>query len=225
MMGRSGFRAHFFKEKWNPWAPVLILVATFVVFSPALRNDFVNWEDDVNVTENPFVKQLNGENIKGLFKQTITGGYRPLATLTFALEHHFFGLNPLVYHLNNILLHLLCTLLFYIFLRKMGAGLIIAFVAAMLFGIHPMRVESVAWITERKDVLYSLFFLTSMILYLKWYRDRRLLFYFLALVAFILALLSKIQAVALPIVLLLMDFYHERTFRLKHLTDKIPFLL
>jgi tetratricopeptide (TPR) repeat protein len=215
----------FSTAKMNRWAPVLILAATFLVFSPTLRNEFVNWEDDVNVTENPFIKQLNAENIKGLFKQTITGGYRPLATLTYAVEHHFFGLNPLVYHLNNILLHLLCTLLFYVFLRRMGASLFISFCAAMLFGIHPMRVESVAWVTERKDVLYSLFFLLSMILYLQWYRKKRLLFYLLALAAFILALLSKIQAVALPVILLLMDYYHEKRFSLRQLIDKTPFLI
>ncbi|NLO67755.1 MAG: tetratricopeptide repeat protein [Bacteroidales bacterium] len=205
--------------------PSVVLIVTFFVFSPALQNGFVNWEDDVNVTENPYIRELNADNLRNIFTQTITGGYRPLPTLTYAIEYQLFRLNPLGYHLSNILLHLLATGLFYLLLRKLGANLFIACLATLLFGIHPMRVESVVWITERKDVLYSSLFLLSIILYIYWLQKKRLLFYLLALAVFIMALLSKIQAVALPIILIGLDYYHHKELKFRHLWNKIPFLI
>ena len=134
-------------------------------------------------------------------------------------------MKPGVFHFNNILLHVLCTLLVYIFMRKMGMNLFISLAVTLLFGIHPMRVESVAWITERKDVLYGSFYLLSLISYIEFYKSKRQLFYFLALTAFILALLSKIQAVTLPLILLLIDYYLCEKFTFKQILNKIPFFI
>ncbi len=213
-------------EKKKEWLLlVLVLLVTSLFFWPVLKNDFVNWEDDVNITHNPYVKELNAANIKNIFTQTLTGGYRPLATLSFAIEYHFFGLKPGVYHFNNLLLHLLCTMLVFIFLRKLGTGLFITTVAALLFGIHPMRVESVAWITERKDVLYGFFYLLAMIGYIAFVKKRKPVFYILALLAFVFSLMSKIQAVTLPLVLILIDYNFSGRFRFRQIIDKIPFFL
>lgn len=216
-------RTGFFKKEWIFLA--VILLVTFAVFSPALKNDFVNWDDGENISDNPNVTELNAAGIKGMFSTSITGGYTPLTTLSFATEIHFFGMKPAVFHFNNILLHVLCTLLVFIFLRSLGMSLFISLAAALLFGIHPMRVESVAWISERKDVLYSLFFLLSMISYIKYYSGKKVVFYFLALLAFVFALLTKIQAVSLPLILLLIDYYLDGKFRFKQIPDKIPFFL
>lgn len=202
-----------------------ILVVTFLVFSPVLKCDFVNWDDDVNVTINPNVKELNGTSIKNIFTHTVIGGYTPLTTLSFAVENRFFGMKPGVFHFNNLLLHLMCTMLVFVFMRKLETNLFVSFVVTFLFGIHPMRVESVAWITERKDVLYSFFFLLSLISYLAFFKSKRLIFYFLALSAFIFALLSKIQAVSLPLILLLIDYFFGKKFQFKQVLDKIPFFI
>ncbi len=203
----------------------LILVLTFLIFSPALKGDFVNWDDDVNVTNNENVKTLSSESVKNMFTQTVIGGYTPLTTLSFALEHHFFGLDAGVFHLNNLLLHLLCTALVFFWMRQLGLNLFVAAVATLLFGIHPMRVESVAWITERKDVLYSCFFLLSLMSYTAFRKSNRRIFYFLSLLVFVLSLLSKIQAVSLPLILILIDYFFEGKFRLRQLWNKIPFFL
>jgi tetratricopeptide (TPR) repeat protein len=211
------------KKEWI-WV-ALILVVTFITFSPSLKNGFVNWDDDENITQNSNIQELNAANLKGIFSSTITGGYTPLTSLTFAIETHFFGMKPGVFHFNNILLHLLCTLLVFIFLRKLGSSLFITVVATLLFGIHPMRVESVTWITERKDVLYGFFYLLSLILYVTYYKSRKRVYYFLAIFSFVFALISKIQAVSLPLLLLLTDFYFEKRFTLKQVWDKVPFFV
>lgn len=216
-------RKDIFKQEWLLVA--FILLITFLVFSPVLKYDFVNWDDDVNVTINPNVRELNAASVKEIFSHTVIGGYTPLTTLSFAVENRFFGMKPGVFHLNNLLLHLLCTMLVFVFMRKMETNLFVSFVVTFLFGIHPMRVESVAWITERKDVLYSFFFLLSLISYLVFYKSKRLVFYFLALSAFIFALLSKIQAVSLPLILLLIDYFFEKKFQFKQVWNKIPFFI
>ena len=216
-------RTEIFKKDW-PYVACILLV-TFLVFSPALKNDFVNWDDDVNVTINPNVSDLNSGSIQNIFTHSVIGGYTPLTTLSFAVENRVFGMKPGMFHFDNLLLHLLCTMLVYILMRKLGLNLFIAFVVTFLFGIHPMRVESVAWITERKDVLYSFFYLLSLISYLTFYKSKRLIFYFLALSAFIFALLSKIQAVSLPLILLLFDYFFENKFRFRQVLDKIPFFI
>jgi protein O-mannosyl-transferase len=196
-----------------------------VVFLPAIRNGFVNWDDDHNVTMNSNVQQMNATGLKGIFTSSVTGGYTPLTSLTFMLEYHFFGLKPAVYHVNNLLLHVLCTLLVFLLLRKLGTSLFTAFAAALLFGVHPMRVESVAWVSERKDVLYGLFYLLSLIHWVRYRKEGGRKFYYLALVLFVPALLSKIQAVTLPLVMVMVDYYLDKRFQWKQLTDKIPFFL
>lgn len=201
----------------------LTLSITLLVFYPAVNYDFVNWDDDRNITINQNIQNLNRESIQNMFSTTVTGGYTPLTSLTFALEHHFFGLNPKVYHINNILLHLLCTALVFLLLKQVGASLFITFIVTLLFGIHPMRVESVAWITERKDTLYTLFFLLALMAYIRYRQKGNIRFYFLSLFIFVFSLLSKIQAVTLPLVLILADYYLDKKFDLRKLWDKAPF--
>lgn len=226
--GSKESQAGFF----NSWTPrmeriglVLILIFTFFMFYPSVQYDYVNWDDDVNVTINPNVQQLDKESVKSMFTSTVIGGYTPLTTLTFALEVNQWGLNPKVHHLNNILLHLLCTMLAFILLKSLGINSFIVVVATFLFAIHPMRVESVVWITERKDVLYGAFFLLSAILYIRFSTTGKYLYYVLALLAFILALLSKIQAVSLPLALLAVDFFREGRFTFRQILNKVPFFI
>jgi tetratricopeptide (TPR) repeat protein len=206
----------------------ILLLLTFFAFFPSLRNGYMpTWDDDKYVVNNPLVKELNLNSVAKMFTRPVNGSYVPLPLLTFSLEQQFFGDNPFPRHLTNLLLHLLCTALVFQILRMLKINLLYAAFGALLFGIHPMRVESVAWISERKDVLYSLFYLASMLFYIRHLqkqdegsRNRTLSYIF-----FILALFSKIEAVTLPLCLLLIDFYSKRPLKLRLIVEKIPYFI
>jgi tetratricopeptide (TPR) repeat protein len=189
---------------------------TFAVFLPSLQNGFISWDDNLIVTVNPQVVNWSWENTKNIFASFHYGLYHPLVILSFAAEHLFFGFNPFVYHLNNLLLHVLNSVLVFSIILMLGGNLMTALVTALLFGIHPTRVESVAWIMERKDVLYTLFFLGAMIFYLR----KNLA---VSLWLFFLSLLSKAMAISLPFVLLLCDYLQGRKIDREALKEKIPF--
>jgi protein O-mannosyl-transferase len=208
-------------KKWF-WGGIFIAAFTFLLFSPSLKYEFVNWDDDVNIYENEHVVRFD---VNGIFTDHVIGNYNPLTTLTFALEYQMAGENPFLYHLNNLLLHVLCTLVVFLLMRKMGLSFLVSFLVALLFGIHPMRVESVVWVTERKDVLFSAFFLLSLIFYTDYLEKKKNLFFILSLGVFVFALLSKIQAVALAPTLLLIDYWYNRKIDRKLILEKIPFFL
>lgn len=206
-----------------------LLIITFIVFGPSLSNDFVNWDDDVNILENPNLAAFDWQNIKAIFASNVIGGYNPLTILTFSIEKHILGdgeLKPFIFHFNNLLLHLLCVLFVYRILVYLKLSRNAALVGALLFAIHPMRVESVAWATERKDVLFGAFYFAAVITYIKHLKrnDEASNKYFIyTIVLFTLSLLSKIQAVALPLTLLALDYYFKRPLSLKLIYEKIPF--
>jgi tetratricopeptide (TPR) repeat protein len=202
-----------------------ILAITLFLFAPTFNFSFVNWDDDVNLTNNPNVTQLNKQTINNIFTETVIGGYTPLTTLSFALEYISVGLKPGPYHVHNVILHLICVFLVYILMRQIGMNLFISGLTALLFGIQPMRVESVAWVTERKDVLYSVFFLASTICYIAYRKSKNLFYYFISIFLFILSLLSKIQAVSLPLALIAIDYLMDKRLNRKLLWNKIPFLV
>ena len=151
--------------------------------------------------------------------------YHPLTVLSDAIEYKFFGLNPFIYHFDNLLLHLINTFLVFVFIHKLSSRLLVAFVTSLLFGIHPLHVESVTWVSERKDVLYALFFLLALVSWLnyKMKGDRR--FYFLTMILFILSCLSKGMAVTFSIIIILVDYLITKKINYKILIDKIPFLI
>ncbi len=203
-----------------------ILIVTTAAFLPSLNNDFVNWDDDVNVTENPKIKDLSWGNVKRIFtSRHPLDYYKPLTELSYALEYHFFGLEPRPYHSTNLILHLLNSLLVFwlIFLltEKVGVSLI----AALLFGVHPLHVESVAWVNQRKDLLYGFFFLGALISYLFYLKKLEIKYYYLSLFLFFISLLPKPQGVVLPLVLLLFDYFFGRKFDRRRFHEKIPFFL
>ncbi len=139
-----------------------ILTITFISFSPSLKNDFANWDDNFYVTENPLIMELSWKSIKTIFNQYYIGHYHPLTLLSYSLEYYFFKLNPLVYHLTNLILHLMNGLLVFLMILMLKGGVLTSLVVSLLFGIHRLQVESVVWISERKDVLYTFFFLGSL---------------------------------------------------------------
>ncbi len=225
----------------NNWIALFgILAITLLCFTTAIPNDFVNWDDDRNFYENDNITTLNKtnfwKNTKQIFQDDVIGGYNPLSIWTFALEQRIYstsnkgnynGLdNPSGWHRDNVLLHLMCTLFVFLIGRKLGLKLWACVLFAALFGIHPMRVESVAWVTERKDVLFGVFYLAAMYYYLKYVTEEKKISYMAIIwITFILSLFSKIQAVIFPITMVLIDYYFDGKLDIKKMLRKIPFFL
>ncbi len=201
-----------------------ILIITTLVFLPSLNNGFLNWDDQAYVTQNQSIRELSFKNLKNIFTSTFLGLYMPIVILSHTVEFHFFNLNPLPYHTHNLILHLInCILIFYLILI-LSKSYSISLLTTLLWGVHPLRVESVAWISDRKDLISSIFLLIALILYLI-YREKpkkRIFFYF-SLIIFIFALLSKITTVIFPLILILFDFYFEGNINKKKIIEKVPF--
>jgi protein O-mannosyl-transferase len=198
--------------KWKPgFLTLLLLGIVFLAVSPCLNNGFTNFDDDVYVTQNPMIRGLSWRGAAGIFaNMRYAVIYTPLVFLTYAVEYAFSGLNPAVYHATNVILHLLNCYLVFVFILLLSKKKSVAFLTALMFGMHPLHVESVAWISERKDVLYAVFFLSSVVCYLYSLGPGRSKFRYGAAALFILALLAKPVAVVLPAVLLLCDYYLGR---------------
>lgn len=194
-------------------------------FWPVLNNGFTNWDDDKHLTENILVRSVSIENVKQIFKSSVNRVYIPLTLFSFALEYHFFQYNPLIYHVTNLLLHIGVVALIILFLFNLGLSLRVATIAGCLFAIHPMHVESVAWVTERKDVLYSFFYMFSLLMYCQYVDQFKKRYYFLSIFFGFLSILSKPMALSLPLVMLLCDWIKRRKFDRGSLFDKIPHFL
>jgi len=211
--------------KPNNWkyylALICIILITFIAYLPVLQNGFV-WDDQLYIISNTL---LNPVNLVKIFSQNVGGNYHPITILALAAEFHFFGLDEAGYHTINLLLHLMNVILvFYtVFLLSDKVG--VALIVSLLFGIHPLHVESVAWVSELKDLLYTFFFLASYYFYLKYLSVPRQKYYVLALLLFAVSLLSKAMAASLPLLLVLTDYFKGRNINLKTLTEKIPFFL
>jgi protein O-mannosyl-transferase len=205
---------------------LLILLFTFLVHSSSIFNGFLIWDDDRNVYQNPAITVLNFQHIKQIFSTYYIGMYQPLTTLSYALNFKLTGMNPAGFHVGNILFHLLNTLLVFFFIRGISNKTAPALLTALFFGIHPMFVESVAWVSERKDVLYAFFFLLSLIFYVEYVRKKKgVLLLLLSFLMFGCSVLSKSTALLLPLLLILIDWYLKRNFDWKQLTEKILFLI
>ena len=203
---------------------VLLALAVFAVFGQTLRHGFVNFDDDLYVYQNPVVlKGLTFQGVSYVFTHQMCDYYHPLTMLSLMLDNQVYRLNAGGYHLTNVLLHAATTILLFLVLRRMtgtrtdkssGAAATqasalwpSAFVAAV-FAIHPLRVESVAWVTERKDVLSGLFFVLTLGAYVRYARTSfSLVRYLTVILPFALGLLSKPSLVTLPFLLLLLDYW------------------
>lgn len=211
----------------------VILLITFIAFLPSLRNGFVLWDDPEYTFENPLLKNFSISKIFS-FSTFYMGNYHPLTILWLHWEILLFpkgdpglynGLNPFWFHLNNFLLHVLnAALVFYVIYELLGKkSWKIAGITALLFGIHPMHVESVAWVSEIKDVLYGAFFLGALLTYIRYIKGRNIILLILTFILFILSNLAKGQAVTLPVILLLIDYYLGRKFTRSAILEKVPF--
>jgi tetratricopeptide (TPR) repeat protein len=222
-------------------APLLLVSAVLACFLPALQGAFLVWDDDLNFTDNPSYRGLGPSQLWWMFTSFHEGHYQPLSWVTLGVDYLLWGMNPTGYHLTNVLLHaanaVACWALVTALLRRalpqpVPAALApAALVGALGFAIHPLRVESVAWVSERRDVLSGLFYLLTLLAYLRAAAEPaagRLRWLALSVGAFTLSLLSKAWGITLPAVLVAFDVYPLRRFGRERtagvLVEKLPFV-
>jgi len=237
-MARRRRKGHAHDVSVSPPAPApksskkyaLVLVAlglSVALFLPSLSNDFVSLDDPVYVIENATIKAWSLQNLQAIFTEPVVGTYLPLTMLSYMIDYQLFGLNPLGYHLTNLVLHLSCTWLVFLLIDRLVGDAVVAFVTATLFGIHTMHVESVSWISARKDVLYGVGFLGALYLYVCHVRTGKSfsIYYWASLMAFVLSALSKAQAALLPVFLILVEFTLKPGLSVKALARTLPFFV
>jgi tetratricopeptide (TPR) repeat protein len=205
-------------------AMAAVLIATAILYSPVLNHQFTNWDDDRQITGNADIRDLSLAGIRKIFTSTTVTLYQPLTSLGFAVEYHFAGLDPRVFHAVDVLFHLANTLLVYVFIQRLCGKKTVAVIVAALFAVHPLQVEVVAWACSLSILLPSLLYLTAMILYLTYARTGKWRYLVAVGVLFPVALLAKISAATLPLVLLVIDFYLQRRPIRRILLEKVPLL-
>lgn len=205
------------------YKPIDILICfffvliTFCVYSQVKDHAFVDYDDDSYVTENSNVqKGLTKESVVWAFKTTFVGNWHPLTWLSHMLDVQLFGMNSGAHHLINVLFHILNTLLLFLVFRWMTGEIWRSCFVAALFAFHPLHVESVAWVAERKDVLSTFFWMLTMCSYALYAERSRRSMYLLSLLFFMLGLMSKPMLVTLPFVLLLLDYWPLRRFQFRY---------
>lgn len=209
----------------------VLITITAAIYFRSLNNRFTNWDDDHYIIENADIKTFHGDSLSYTFKKIFhtyeQGNYHPLTMLSYCLDYERSQLNPKSYHVTNLMLHLLNVLLVFCFIWLLTKQKWVAFITALLFSVHPMHVESVAWVSERKDVLYSFFYLSALCTYIFYLQKEKnkALFYALTFLLFIFAVLSKAMAVSLPIAFFAIDYFLDRKITLKNSLEKAPFLV
>jgi tetratricopeptide (TPR) repeat protein len=206
-------------------ASVILAAAVVVAFLPSLDNAFVSWDDPGYVLDVPQIQSLNTDTVAWAMTTLHKSNWHPLQWLTYAVDFQWSGFDPFGYHLTNLVLHVLsAVLLFWVLIALTGAPWR-SLVVAALFALHPMRVESVAWISERKDVLCTFFWIATMGAYARYARERSLANGGLVVLGFLLALMSKPMAATLPMALLLLDYWPLRRLSWKAVAEKVPLVL
>ena len=189
-------------------AALLLIASTLLVYAPIKDFQFINYDDNLYVTSNPWVKQgLTWQSARWAMTTLEAAFWHPLTWLSHMLDTQLFGLNPAGHHVTNLLLHLVNVLLFFWVLHQMTGALWPSALVAALFALHPLNVESVAWVAERKNVLSTLFWLLTMAAYLRYVRNPDWGRYLGMMGIFVLGLMAKPMLVTLPCVLLLLDYW------------------
>ena len=216
-------------DKASPAAVIfsllIISIVTSIVYLPSLGNGFTNWDDIYYIHKNDSIKDIAWDNVANIFARPALKMYNPLVVFSFALNYSAGELNPFGYHLTNLIFHVLNSVLVFFLIRGLETRISIAFISALLFGVHPIHVESVAWVSERKDVLSTFFFLGGLLFYLKYLKSQKGVFYYSCLLAVVLSLLCKPIAILFPVAMILIDNCFERPFKRKVVLEKLPFLV
>jgi protein O-mannosyl-transferase len=196
----------------------VLAVITWLIFGQTLAHDFVNYDDEIYVYDNAKVAAgFSLQNIGWAFTHTVCANWHPLTVISHMLDCQLYGLKPAGHHFTNVLLHTIAVILLFLVLRQMTGTLWRSAFVAVLFAIHPLHVESVAWISERKDVLSAVFFMLTLGAYTRYIRTLSLTSYLFVLLLLTFGLMSKPILVTVPFVLLLLDYWP-----LKRFTSETP---
>jgi len=196
------------EKKYKYLIVIFLIVVSFIAFGRILGNDFINFDDNVYITENNYIKAgFTSETIKWAFSAVVSSNWHPLTLLSHALDWSLFGANAAGHHLMSLLWHIGSAILLFLFLIKTTGSLWPGAFVAALFALHPLRVESVAWVAERKDVLSMFFGMATLYAYAYYVEKPQISKYFICLILFVLSLMSKPMLVTLPFVFLLLDYW------------------
>jgi protein O-mannosyl-transferase len=218
-----------------------ILLPVLLVYSPVFNNQYLNWDDEGYICDNADIQEISCNNVYNWFSKSYLDTYLPLTIGSFAIDNAIDKLNPRVSTTHNLILHLSNALLIFWFIllilqttnqdqpgeqSNKTSHYILAYITALLFGLHPLNVESVAWISERKNVLSFFFFLLSLISYINYIKRNKPGFYFLSLLLFIFALFSKGTATSLTLCIIATDYLFKRKlYSIRVMLEKVPFLI
>lgn len=209
-----------FISRYSEWLVVAgICILTYFFFREILNNKLTNWDDLGYIITNQLIKDPSFEGLKKIFStdNPVMGNYHPLTIMIYWIEYSHYGLEPWIYHFDSLICHILVTIAVYLFVRILTRRPVAAGVAALLFGLHPMHVESVAWAAGRKDLIYGLFYILSLMAYVYYVRglaaNKKSAWYWYAgtIVLFATSLLAKAVGVTLPITFFLIDYLLGRT--------------
>ncbi len=210
------------------WRVILGIVAgffalTFLIYGWSLKDEFVRWDDGMLVYENSAIREISPASVYHIFTTYDPELYIPLTFFTYQIDYQLSGQNPFLYHLDNLVLHTLNALLvgwlLYLLSKRTWVGLL----CGLLFAVHPLHTEAVEWVSARKDVLSTFFFLLSLIGYLYWRERGESKTYWGSIIAFMLGLMAKVMAITLPVILLLLDWREGRKWDWQMLKEKIPY--
>ena len=213
-------------DRWLWIGGLFVVLLTLAAHVRGLQGQFLEWDDYAHITQNVEIRSLSPANLWAMFTEPAAKLYVPLTWLSLAVDYQIWGRDPFGYHLTNLLLHLansvLVLLLVFQLLRNRFANAApVALLTAAIFGIHPLRVESIAWATERKDLLFAFFYLLALLAYLRWVVGGKRSAYWVCWLLFIGSALAKSTAVTFPLVLVILDVFWKRRVAL---WEKVPFL-
>lgn len=209
-------------------ALTIAVAVTWVTFLPSLKGGFVSWDDEGYLMDNlAVIGNFSMDGWNYIFTHFNMANYHPITLMVYNFLYNAYKFDPAPYHTFNLIFHLINTGLVFYFITKLSRSrYLVAFVVALLFGIHPLHVESVAWISEAKDVLYTFFFLLSLLAYVKYNNQKEnLKYYVFSLLLFVLACLSKGMAVSMSVILILIDYLNNKKITKQLILEKIPFFI
>ncbi|MFH2144286.1 MAG: tetratricopeptide repeat protein [Bacteroidota bacterium] len=204
---------------------VILFISLSVYFSVSNNEFLINWDDGSQVVNNPDINNISFTEIKKIFSSYYVGMYQPLTTISYAIDYALFGLSAEAFHLSQLLYHFFVIILVYTLLIRTTKNYFLSFILSLIFAVHPLNVESVAWISARSNILYTIFYILAILSYLKYLKqEKKVRYYMLTIIFFVLSCLSKSAAITLPVLLIVIDYFYSKI-NWKNLINKLPFFL
>tara|TARA_B100001109_G_scaffold254795_1_gene255530 strand:+ start:7461 stop:9194 length:1734 start_codon:yes stop_codon:yes gene_type:complete len=204
---------------------IFLFVTCIASYYSSIHHDFTQLDDQVQVVNNEAIRKINFVNLKAIFSSTSVGMYQPLTTSFYAIIYTIFGKEAIGFHWAALILHLMNGFLVFKLLHKLKQKWDLSYFLCALFLLHPLQVESVAWVSAFSNICFSFFYLLGLIQYVNFKEQMHKKHYYFSLLFFVLSLLAKPSAVTLPLLLIALDFFYDSRFSLKLFIQKIPFFL